>query len=260
MSFDHLQSLIKTTKCPVSVVLAPAEKETAETFQPFALSLIDTLRGVVPALQFPLGNYIRLGWRGLKTLEELLTHAKKQGLFTILDTPLCQVPPSPLPDFSADCIIISGYLGADILRPVLEAGKQTDTCLFVQAHTVNPSAGELQDLVAGDRLVYQVVGDLAQRLGKNDLGQLGYSRIGIMAEGLYPSDLRSLRKRWEQSFLMVSGPSEDVRYAFDKYGRGAVVSTAAPIQAAREQNGDLSAALTSLKALRDELKQYITIL
>lgn len=257
MSFDRLQSLIKTTKCPIAVELSPTGEERLETFQPFALALTDALRGVVPALRFPSGSYVRLGWRGMKALEELLTHAKGGGLFTILDMCLCELPPAPLP---ADCLIVSGYLGADALRPLLEECKKEDKCLFVLAHTDTPSSGELQELVAGDRLVYQVVGDLAQRLGKDDLGRLGYSRMGIVAQGVYPSDLRTLRKRWEQSFLLVSGSAGDVRFAFDQYGRGAIVSTAAPVQAAREQGGNPSAATDATVTLRDELKQYITIL
>lgn len=259
MSFDHLQSLIKTTKCPLAAELAPAVGETAEAFLSFSRALIDALRGVVPALRLPVGGYAPLGWQGLKALEELLSYAKEKGLFTILDAPLCALsfPPVVSP---ADCLVVSGYLGSDSLKPLLEECKKRDTCFFVLAHTPNPSAGELQDLVAGDRLVYQVVGDLAQRLGKEDLGRLGYGQIGIVAEGIYPSDLRALRKRWEQSFLLVSGPAGDVRFAFDRYGRGAVVSTAEPVLAARERGGDPSAAVERAKALRDEFKQDITIL
>lgn len=257
MSFDRLQSLIKTTKCPLAVELSPTGEETSEAFLPFGLVLIDALRGTVPALRFPLEGYVRLGWQGMKVLEELLTHAREAGLFTILDTALCGTLSSFL---SADCLIVSGYLGSGPLLPLLEECKKEDKCLFLLAHTEGPGAGELQELVAGDRLVYQVVGDLAQRLGKEDLGRLGYSRVGIVAQGVYPSDLRSLRKRWAQCFLLVSGPAGDARFAFDQYGRGALVSTSEPLLAAREQGGDPSAAKVRAQALRDELKQYITIL
>lgn len=256
MSFDRLQSLIKTTKCPLAAELAPTGEETAEAFLPFGLACIDALRGVVPALRFSLESYARLGWRGGKALEELLAHAKESGLFTILDAGSWGALSPSLP---ADCLIVSGYRGSDVLRPLLEESRREDKCLFVLSHTEGPGAGELQELVAGDRLVYQVVGDLAQRLGKEDLGRLGYSRVGIAVQGVYPSDLRTLRKRWERSFLLVSGPAGDVRFAFDQYGRGALVSTPEPLLAAREQ-GDPSAAGTRAQALRDELKQYITIL
>lgn len=259
MSFDRLQNLIKTTKCPFAVELSPSGDETAEDFLSFARDLVDSLRGVAPALRLSLGDCARLGWQGIKALEELLSYAGERGIFTILDISLCS-PSVPISAFSADCFLVSGYLGSDSLTPLLEECGKEDKSLFVLAHTANSSAGELQDLVAGDRLVYQVAGDLARRLGKDDLGKLGYSRAGISVEGVYPSDLRALRKRWEQSFLLVSGAAEDVRFAFDRYGRGALVSTAEPAAAARAAGGAPAAALERVKALWDELKQYVTIL
>lgn len=263
MSFDRLQSLIKTTKCPFAAELVPGAGETAEAFSTFAGALIEALRGTVPALRFSLGSCAGLGWRGVKALEELLALAGERGFYTILDAHGCE-DPALLTALPADSLVVGGYLGSDSLAPLLEKARAEDRSLFLLAHTDGPGAGELQELVAGDRLVYQVVGDLAQRLGKNDLGQLGYSRLGIVAQGVYPSDLRALRKRWEQSFLLVSGPGEDVRFAFDRYGRGAMVSTPEPLLAARQRGEDLSAAGEAARgrvvALRDELKQYITIL
>ena len=259
MSFDRLQSLIKTTKCPLAIQLSPAGEETAGSFLSFARNLVDELRGVVPALRLSLGDCARLGWQGIQALEELLSYAGEKGIFTLLDLSFCDGS-APISAFPADCFVVSGYLGSDSLTPLLEECRKAEKCLFVLAHTANSSAWELQDLVAGDRLVYQVVGDLARRLGKDDLGSLGYSRAGIVAEGVYPSDLRTLRKRWEQNFLLVSGTAGDVRFAFDRYGRGALVSTVEPVAAARAADGTPSTALERAKALRDELKQYITIL
>lgn len=259
MSFDRLQGLIKTTKCPIAAELFPAPKESAEEFLAFGMAFLEALRGTVPALRLSMGSCAGLGWQGMKTLSELLARAGELGLFTILDAPLWK-DASPLSGFAADCLVVGGYLGSDPLAPLLEECKREDKCLFLQAHTAGAGAGELQELVAGDRLVYQVVGDLAQRLGKSDLGRLGYSRMGVTVEGVYPSDLRALRKRWEQSFLLTSGPAGDARFAFDQYGRGAVVSTTEPLLAARGAGGDPSAAGEKAAQLRTEWKQYITIL
>lgn len=262
MSFDHLQQRIKTLKCPLAVELTPGEGESPEVFLPWALALTDALEGVVPALRFPLGAYLPLGWRGVKLMEDLLSHAREKGFFTLLDAPLCALPPTNGADFPADCLIVSDYLGSDALAPLLEALRKSDKCLFVLARSGNASAFEFQDLVAGDRLVYQVAGDLAQRLSREDLGQLGYARTGIVVEGAYPSDLRKLRTRWERNFLLVSGPAGDARFAFDRYGRGALVSTAEPLLAARAADPAQAPEAARAKAehLRDELKQYITIL
>lgn len=286
MSFDRLQGLIKTLKCPLIVGLDPRpaflppyllqeERERygqgpeadASAALRFHLSLIDALRGVVPAVHLRTEWYACLGWQGMKALEEITRYAREQGLFLLTDAGSLGVPLSPasLPVFDTDCLVVSGYLGSDALTPLLAACQERDKCLLVLAKTANPSTGELQELVAGDRLVYQVVGDLTQRLGKDDIGKLGYSRAGIVVEGVYPSDLRTLRKRWEQSFLLVSGSAGDVRFAFDKYGRGAAVAVTEPILAAWRQTGQAGrdfpvAARAAAESLRDELKQYITFL
>ena len=56
MSFDRLQSLIKTTKCPFAVELSPRMEETSEDFLSFAHDLADSLRGVAPALRLSWGT------------------------------------------------------------------------------------------------------------------------------------------------------------------------------------------------------------
>ncbi len=96
--------------------------------------------------------------------------------------------------------------------------------------TSNPGSGELQDMVAGDRLVYQVMGDLNQRIAKGTEGKYGYTMAGAVTGATYPSDIRALRKRLEHTFFLVpgygaQGTAEDVQYAFDKYGHGAIVNS-----------------------------------
>lgn len=94
-----------------------------------------------------------------------------------------------------------------------------------------PGSGELQDIVAGDRLVYQVMGDLNERIAAGTEGKYGYTMAGAVTGATYPSDIRALRKRLEHTFFLVpgygaqGGTADDVRYAFDKYGHGAIVNS-----------------------------------
>ena len=59
--------------------------------------------------------------------------------------------------------------------------------------TSNPSSGELQDLIAGDRQIYQAMGDLNQRIAKDTVGKYGYTIAGAVTGATYPSDIRDLR-------------------------------------------------------------------
>ena len=60
-------------------------------------------------------------------------------------------------------------------------------------------------MVAGDRLVYQVMGDLNQRAAKGTEGKYGYTMAGAVTGATYPSDIRALRKRLEHTFFLVPG-------------------------------------------------------
>lgn len=253
MSFDHLHSKIRAKKCPVCATVAPPPGMEVEEAEAFCRKTLELITPIVPALRFPLSAFTALGWKGLRLLEELLPLAREGELFTLIqaDPPHSEGAKALLSqDFDADCLLVGGYPGGPDLPPLLELCRQEDKCLFLLARAAGE--GGLQDLVAGDRLVYQVVGDLAHRLGANELGKFGYGRVGILLEGVYPSDLRNLRKRWEGDFLLVSGPAEDIRFAFDKFGRGAM-ALLPPLPSPEE-------ICAAAQALREELRGFVAIL
>lgn len=53
--------------------------------------------------------------------------------------------------FSADALTVNGYLGSDGINPLLNVCKEEDKGIFVLVKTSNPSSGELQDRLLGDR-------------------------------------------------------------------------------------------------------------
>ena len=307
MSFDHLQDLIKAKKNPTVAGLDPKPEyvpphilnaslgkygETlegaADAIYRFNIGLIDALCDIVPAVKPQAAFYERLGWQGMMVLQETIRYARAKGLFVIADAKRgdigstaqayseawlgrTKVGGNSLAAFDADCVTINGYLGSDGIDPFLETCRAEDKCLFTLVKTSNPSSGELQDMVAGDRVVYQVMGDLNARLSQEDIGVYGYSRAGAVVGATYPSDLRSLRKRLEHTFFLVpgygaqGGTAEDVRFAFDKYGRGAIVNASRSIMCAWQKTGHegqdfQDAARAAAEAMRDDIRQYVTIL
>ena len=125
-------------------------------------------------------------------------------------------------------------------------------------------------MVAGDRLVYQVVGDLNERVAKGTEGKYGYNMAGAVVGATYPSDIRALRKRLEHTFFLVpgygaqGGTAEDVKYAFDKYGHGAIVNSSRGIMCAWKKTGKdgldfAEAARNAAIAMREDIRQFVTI-
>ena len=93
---------------------------------------------------------------------------------------------------------------------------------------------------------------------------------GAVVGATYPSDIRALRKRLEHTFFLVpgygaqGGTAEDVRYAFDKYGHGAIVNSSRGIMCAWKKTGKdgldfAQAARDAAIAMREDIKQFVTI-
>ena len=220
-------------------------------------------------------------------LETTYEEAKEKGLFVIADIKRGDIGSTAaayaegwlsgapiegqmFKSFDADCVTLNGYMGSDSIKPFLEAAKGEDKCAFVLVKTSNPGSGELQDMVAGDRLVYQVMGDLNQRIAKGTEGKYGYTMAGAVTGATYPSDIRALRKRLEHTFFLVpgygaqGGTAEDVQYAFDKYGHGAIVNSSRGIMCAWKKTGGdghdfQEAARNAAIAMKEDIARFVTI-
>ena len=307
MSFDILQDKIKEKKNPTVAgldarveyipphILKKYPSQYGETLQAAALaveefdcSLIDALCDVVPAVKPQSAYFEMLGWRGMETLEEVIPHAKGKGLYVIADIKrgdigttatayaegwlgTTRVGETDCAAFDADCVTLNGYMGSDAIKPFLDQCVARNKSAFVLAKTSNPSSVELQDMVAGDRVVYTVMGDLIERWGKDTAGKYGYNALGAVVGATHPSVLKELRRRLEHTFFLVpgygaqGGTAADVRCAFDELGRGAIVNASRSIMCAWKKTGKdgmdyQEAARAAAEQMRDELREYITIL
>ena len=174
-------------------------------------------------------------------------------------------------DYPCDGLVVSGYLGSDIIKPFLPGCREGKKDLFVAARTGNKSAPELQDLLCGSRLVHTVAVDLINRFAPEAVGKLGYSRIGALTAASSAESLRSLRGKYPRVFFLVDGydsPSANAKncsYAFDRLGHGAVVCAGETITCAWKQaqsdGGDfLEQAVAAAERMKKNLTRYVTIL
>ena len=296
MSFDRLQKLIRARKNPVALTLGvtagdipprlvkasvdklgPGVEAQADALLRFSVGLMDALGDTVPAVILRVPYWEAYGWQGLRALDQAAFHARELGLFVIADARRSDAGDASLAyaqawlgseGVDADCLTVNAYQGSDAISPLLEVCRTFDKSLLTVVRTSNPSAGEVQDLVSGDRVVGQALGDLAERLGQNDIGEMGYSRVGALISTPWPSDLRAMRKRMEHTFFLLhaggegEGSLEDAWYAFDKYGRGALIAFDAASVAWKDSGSDdyAQATRSALERARDTVKQFITIL
>ncbi|MEG0756260.1 MAG: orotidine-5'-phosphate decarboxylase [Oscillospiraceae bacterium] len=258
-----------------------------EAIYRFNCGLMDALEGIVPAVKPQSAYYELLGWRGMEMLERTIKYAKEKGFFVIADVKRGDIGSTAqayaegwlgktavgtrkIATFDADCVTLNGYMGSDSVTPFLKVAAEEDKCVFVLVKTSNPGSGELQDMVAGDRQVYSVMADLTERWGKDSAGKYGFQSTGAVVGATYPAELKELRRRMEHTFFLVpgygaqGGTAEDVQYAFDHFGRGAIVNSSRGIMCAWQKTGKngedyAEAAPNAAIAMRDDIKKYVTI-
>ena len=260
----------------------------AEAIYRFNCGLMDALKDIVPAVKPQSAYYERLGWRGMEVLERTIRYAKEQGLYVIADIKRgdigstaeaysdgwlgrTKVGEQLLSVFDADCVTLNGYMGADSVNPFLKTCREMDKCAFILAKTSNPGSGELQNVAAGEGdTVYGLMADLIEKWGAGTEGKYGYTMAGAVAGATYPEELQKLRARMPHTFLLVpgygaqGGTAEDVQYAFQKDGRGAIVNSSRGIICAWQKTGRegmdyQEAARSAAIAMRDDIARYTAI-
>ena len=242
MSITALQEHIRKKKTPLALGLgpeanrlpAPVVKRFTDLYGESVMARSEALRyhGTqlmaqaaqrLPAVVLRADRYLLCGAMGLDVLSNLVHMARSQGLYAIVDA-RCADP---------DAVTVSPYYGA--------AAAGEDKALFALVRTAEPGAAEVQNLMAGDRRLFLAAGEQMARRG-----------AGIMAQTDYSLDVRELRRRLKDAFLLLDGCSgEAASYAFDDFGRGAMV-----IDDALQYAEDVPAAMDD--AVR-EMKHWVTV-
>ena len=82
------------------------------------------------------------------------------------------------------------------------------------------------------------MGNMCENWGKDLTGKSGYSAVGAVVGATYPEMLGELREKLPHTFFLVpgygaqGGGANDVKYAFDKNGIGAVINSSRGIMCA----------------------------
>ena len=288
MSADILQEKIRKTKNPSVLELVlpvsdlpPKFPQNGEGYAAFCRELLEYFQGSIPAVRVSFTAFALLGHDGLYHLSETLKKAAELGYYVLLDAPEILSPTSAKMTaesllgegsiYPCDGLVISGYLGSDVIKPFLPYCKKEKKSLFVVARTANKSAPELQDLLAGTRLVHAAAADHVNRYGGDTAGKSGYTNVGILAAASSAESLKNLRIKYPKLFLLVDGydyPNANAKNcanAFDKFGHGAVVCGGMGITCAwKEAESGEEAWLDHAKAAADRMKKnltrYVTVL
>lgn len=244
-------------------------------------ALVDALCGIVPSVKVQIAYYEMYGVPGMQAFVDTCAYAKSKGLVVIGDAKRNDIGATsgayanaflgetPLGDktqsaFPVDFVTVNAYLGSDGILPFLKASEVRGGGIFALVKTSNPSGVELQDLMIGDRHVYEVMGDLVSKWGESCIGLHGYSSVGAVVGATYPEQGAALRVRLPHTFFLVPGygaqgaTGKDLRGCFDENGMGAVVNASRSILTAwKKQPGvDFAqAAYNEAIRMRDDIME-----
>lgn len=288
MSVDILQEKIRKTKNPSMVELIlpmqdlpPQFTQDAAGYGAFCRELLGGLRGIVPAVRVSFACFALLGSEGMAELAETLKAARNLGYYVVMDAPEILSPMAAKmtaeavlgekSQYPCDGLIISGYPGSDVIKPFLPYCKNRKKDIFVVTRTANKSAPELQDLLAGSRLVHAAAADHVNRYGADTAGKFSYTRVGILAAASSAESLRTLRAKYPRLFLLLDGfdyPNANAKncsFAFDKFGHGAAACAGTAItcawkQAESDGSDYVEQAKVAAERMKKNLTRYITVL
>lgn len=237
----------------------------AEALLIFNKGIIDAVADIVPVVKPQIAFYEIFGSDGIRAYEQTLKYAKEKGLITIADAKRNDIGSTAqayaeaflgevamfeaenevvTPIFDADSITLNAYLGIDGIKPFIEESRKYDRGMFILVKTSNPSSGDLQDLELKDGLaVYEMMGNLVESWGADDIGESGYNFVGAVVGATYPEQAKKLRRSMPNTIFLVpgygaqGGAAEDVKPCFNKDGLGAVVNNSRGIIFAYEDMG-----------------------
>ena len=276
-----------------SHIVQKSFKEFGETLEgaadavwQFNKEIVDHTYDLIPSVKPQIAMYEQFGIEGLKIYARTVEYCQQKGLLVIGDVKRgdigstssayavghlgkVRIGSNVCSGFNTDFITVNPYLGTDGVKPFVGVCNEEDKGLFVLVKTSNPSSGEFQDRLIDGRPLYELVAEKVVEWGADSMDG-AYSNVGAVVGATYPEMSRILRKLMPHTYFLVpgygaqGGTAEDVQYAFDKYGHGAIVNSSRGIMCAWQKTGGdgrdfAQAARDAAIAMRDDIRRFVTI-
>jgi len=204
--------------------------------------VLDTVADLVPAVKPQLAFFEQYGVAGMQAFENTVHAARQRGLLVIADGKRNDISSTAeayanaylgRDGFDCDALTVTPYLGRDSLVPFVEACKQHGKGLFVILKTSNPGSRDFEDqpLAETGRPLYEKIAGVLNELGRDLVGESGYSSIGAVIGATFPEEGRHLRSLMPQALILVpgygaqGGSAKAAAECFNEDGLGAIVNS-----------------------------------
>lgn len=224
-------------------------KTAGENIVAFNKAIIEATKAVAGCFKVQIAYYESLGMDGMKAYADTLAAVRATGVPVIADIKRGDIAKTAEMyakahfegDFEADFITLAPYMGLDSIQPYMPYMQQKGKGVFVLVRTSNPGAKDFEyEKLADGRHVYDMVGDKLNELGKQAMGESGYSSVGLVIGGTHIEEAAEIRARYKDSFFLIPGYGAQGGTAPDiaRYlscGNGGVVNSSRGILLARKK-------------------------
>lgn len=199
-----------------------------------------------------IAYYEAYGVEGIKAYARTMQYIKEKGALSIGDIKRGDIAKTAemyakahfTGEFEADFITLSPYMGLDSIKPYLPYVKNNEKGVFVLIRTSNEGSKDIQYLSTGENTrVYNNVGEAINNLGKEFMGDCGYSSVGGVVGCTHVDEGIEIRSKLDSTFFLIpgygaqGGKAEDVAL-YLKNGNGGVVNSSRGIMLAYKKKED----------------------
>ena len=231
---------------------AKPELTAGENIVRFNKAIVDATKDVAGCFKVQIAYYESLGLDGIRAYKETLDYVKAAGMPVIADIKRGDIAKTAEMyakahfegDFEADFITLAPYMGLDSIRPYLPYVTGAGKGLFVLVRTSNPGAKDFEyQKLADGRHIYDLVGDSLTELGKDYMGEHGYSSIGLVIGGTHTEEATAIRAAYKNTFFLIpgygaqGGKAADIAQYLTKGNGGVVNSSRGILLAYKKQPG-----------------------
>lgn len=220
----------------------------------FNKRIIEATLDYAACYKVQIAYYESFGMAGLMAYKRTLEHLRQRDAIIIADIKRGDIAKTAemyakahfTGDFEADFITLNPYMGMDTLTPFLPYFKEQNKGAFVLIRTSNPGAQDIEYINTTDnRHVYNVVGEKINTLGKEFIGECGFSAIGGVMGCTHADEAKEVRESLDSTFFLIpgygaqGGKAEDIAL-YIKEGNGGVVNASRSILLAykKVENGE----------------------
>lgn len=229
-----------------------SELTAGENLVRFNKAIIEATKAQAGCFKVQVAYYEALGLDGLRAYAETLRMVREAGVPVIADIKRGDIAKTAEMyakghfegDFEADYVTLAPYMGLDSIHPYMSYVKEKGKGLFVLVRTSNPGAKDFEyEKLADGRHVYDLIGDKLNQLGKECMGERGYSSVGMVIGGTHIEEASEIRAKYKDSFFLIpgygaqGGTATDIAQYLTKGNGGVVNSSRGILLAYKKQEG-----------------------